>query len=222
MNDRLTERSSDDPSAQFRGLAAAFRGVAEAAGHPHPDATAILASISDGIVALDNEWRLVYANVAAQRIWGRDLTPLIGKSLHDVLDIRPDNPFRLAYMISKNNGEPIAFTGYSEIFAAWVDVRGYPHPGGYTILFRAIAPDRPVSNRTAESEREREATRSINQRLFDTSIDLILVVDQRGDFLRVSPSSAGILGYAPDDMIGRNAQEFVHPDDLEITRENMR
>jgi len=222
MNDRLTERSSDDPSAQFRGLTAAFRGVVEAAGHPHPDATAILASISDGIVALDNEWRLVYANAAAQRIWGRDLTPLIGKSLHDVLDIRPDNPFRLAYMISKNNGEPIAFTGYSEIFAAWVDVRGYPHPGGYTILFRAAAPDRPGVGRTLESERERETALSINQRIFDTSLDLILVVDRRGNFIRVSPSSLAILGYAPDEMIGRNAQEFLHPDDLESTRGNMR
>ena len=109
---------------------------------------------------------------------------LIGKVLHDVLDIAPDNPFRLAYMISKNNGEPIAFTGYSEVFAAWVDVRGYPHPDGYTILFRAASPDRPVAGRTVESERERDAARSINQRIFDTSLDLILVVNRRGSFLR--------------------------------------
>ena len=66
------------------------------------------------------------------------------------------------------------------------------------------------------------ADATINQRIFDTSQDLILVVDRKGTFLRVSPSSAGILGYAPDDMIGRSAQEFVHPDDLQVTRDNMR
>src|SRR5947209_3349422 len=107
-------------------------------------------------------------------------------------------------------------------FAAWVDVRGYPHPNGYTILFRAASPDRAVAGRTVESERDREAARSINQRIFDTSLDLILVVNRRGNFLRVSPSSLAILGYAPNEMIGRSAQDFVHPDDLESTRDNMR
>ena len=218
MSDRLADIAAGSAPARIRDEVVIAFPTAPA----HISADTILASISDGVVSLDNEWRLVYANPAAQSIWGRNLKPVIGKVLHEVLDIGPDNPFRLAYMISKNNGEPIAFTGYSEVFTAWVDVRGYPHRDGYTILFRAVAPDRPFSNRTTESEREREATRSINQRIFDTSLDLILVVDQRGDFLRVSPSSAGILGYAPDDMIGRNARDFVHPDDLEVTRENMR
>jgi PAS domain S-box-containing protein len=221
MNDRLTGRSAGEPPARFRDLAAGFHGVILAGAHAQPNAAAILASISDGIVALDNEWRLLYANPAAQRIWGRDLTPLIGKPLHDSLDIAPDNPFRLAYMISKNNGEPIAFTGYSEVFAAWVDVRGYPHAEGYTILFRTAVPERP-GGRTLETEREREATRSINQRIFDTSLDLILVVDRRGNFLRVSPSCKAILDYAPEEMTGRSAQDFLHADDLEITRDNMR
>ena len=215
MNDRLADTAAGKPPAQLYA-ALGFPGAQEFG------AETILASISDGIVALDNEWRLAYANPAAQRIWGRDLKPLIGRCLHDVLDVAPDNPFRLAYMISKNNGEPIAFTGYSEIFAAWVDVRGYPHPEGYTILFRAASPDRPVSGRTLESEREREAIRSINQRIFDTSLDLILVVDRRGNFMRVSPSSKAIVGFAPDEMIGRNAQDFIHADDLEVTRDNMR
>src|ERR1044071_2913079 len=75
-----------------------------------PDAETILGGISDGIVALDNAWRLVYANAAATRIWGRDLTMFMGKSLHDALAIPEDNKFRLAYMASKHNGEPIAFS----------------------------------------------------------------------------------------------------------------
>src|SRR5205814_10605361 len=72
------------------------------------------------------------------------------------------------------------------------------------------------------SEREREAIRSINQRIFDTSLDLILVVDKRGVFLRVSPSSRTILGYGPEEMTGRNAKDFILADDLEGTRGEMR
>lgn len=60
------------------------------------------------------------------------------------------------------------------------------------------------------------------QRIFETSIDLIIVVDRRGLLIRVSPSSMAILGYHPDEMIGRNAAEFICPECLDPTRARMR
>jgi len=60
-----------------------------------------------------------------------------------------------------------------------------------------------------------------HRRLFETSLDLILVTDRQGKILRVSPISIAILGYAPDEMVGRSAAEFVFPDDLEATRTEM-
>jgi diguanylate cyclase (GGDEF)-like protein/PAS domain S-box-containing protein len=60
------------------------------------------------------------------------------------------------------------------------------------------------------------------RRLFETSLDLILVTDRHGTFIRASPSCATILGYSPDEMIGHSAVKFVHPDDLEATRNEMR
>jgi PAS domain S-box-containing protein len=59
-------------------------------------------------------------------------------------------------------------------------------------------------------------------RIFDTSLDLILVTDRQGLLTRVSPSSRAILGYAPDEMAGHVASEFLYPDDLESTRTEMR
>ena len=69
---------------------------------------------------------------------------------------------------------------------------------------------------------ERSVANAINQRIFETSQDLILVVDRRGTLLRVSPSCNQILGYAPEEMAGRSAREFLHPDDLDGTRTEMR
>jgi two-component system sensor kinase FixL len=66
------------------------------------------------------------------------------------------------------------------------------------------------------------AAQAINQRIFETSLDLILVVDRRGMFIRVSPSSLSILGYHPDELVGRLAAEILYPDDLENTRNEMR
>jgi PAS domain S-box-containing protein len=66
------------------------------------------------------------------------------------------------------------------------------------------------------------ALNEINQRLFETSLDLILVVDRKGKYLRVSPSSLNIIGYAPEEIVGRSGAGIVDPDDLDNVREEMR
>src|SRR5579885_2176010 len=72
------------------------------------------------------------------------------------------------------------------------------------------------------AEEDRRAARSFADRVFETSRDLILVVDRGGNFLQVSPSSEPLLGYRPDEMIGRNAIDFIFSEDLESTRQWMR
>jgi PAS domain S-box-containing protein len=63
---------------------------------------------------------------------------------------------------------------------------------------------------------------AINRRIFETSLDLILVVDRQGNFIRVSPSIETILGYGPEELVGRNAGLFVYPADLDPVRAEMR
>jgi len=60
------------------------------------------------------------------------------------------------------------------------------------------------------------------RRLFETSLDLILITDRYGVFTRVSPSSLAILGYDPEHMIGHSGAEFIYPPDLDATRNEMR
>jgi len=68
----------------------------------------------------------------------------------------------------------------------------------------------------------RTADDVINQKIFEKSIDLILVTDRVGTFIRVSPSSFAILGYEPVEMVGRSGIEFIYHPDLDNTREMMR
>ncbi len=60
------------------------------------------------------------------------------------------------------------------------------------------------------------------QRIFETSQDLILVTDSVGNLIQVSPSVTTILGFRPDEMVGHNAIEFIHQEDLDSTRGEMR
>ena len=49
--------------------------------------------------------------------------------------------------------------------------------------------------------------------------DLATVVDTDGTITYVSPAVTRILGYEPDELIGHEGYEFVHPDDRERNAE---
>lgn len=55
------------------------------------------------------------------------------------------------------------------------------------------------------------------QRVFDLSQDLMCMTDAQGRFVRVSASSARILGYQPDELLGRKYLDLVYTNDLQAT-----
>ncbi len=71
---------------------------------------------------------------------------------------------------------------------------------------------------------ERALQQQLEERrqLFDASQDLIMIMNSRGHIVQISPSSETILGYRPDEMIGRSGADFIHPAHLEQSREEMR
>ncbi|MEH2590900.1 MASE4 domain-containing protein [Bradyrhizobium sp. AZCC 1721] len=86
-------------------------------------------------------------------------------------------------------------------------------------LARLLGTSRTESKRTEQAlDQEMEERR----RIFESSNDLILVSDSVGNLIQVSPSVSDILGYQPSEMVGHNAIKFIHPDDLEHTRREMR
>ncbi|MCW5771711.1 MAG: PAS domain S-box protein [Rhodospirillaceae bacterium] len=186
------------------------------------DNRSILSSISDGFVALDNEWRFTFVNQAAENIWKRDAAELTGRLLFDSLDLDPTNPFLACYLESKRTGEPVAFTAYSEIFACWLEVRGYPHLNGYTIFFHDVTDERASHRALIESNRALDAAREMNQRLFETSADIICIANRNGDLLQINPGTVTEFGRPYGELVGHNAGEFILPEDLEGVRAALR
>jgi PAS domain S-box-containing protein len=56
-------------------------------------------------------------------------------------------------------------------------------------------------------------------KIFEFSLDIICTIDRYGHFVRVSSASTTILGYTPSELTGTNYLAFIHPDDLEQTRQ---
>jgi len=56
-------------------------------------------------------------------------------------------------------------------------------------------------------------------KLLELSVDLICTVDVNGRFVEVSAASYAILGYNPEEMNGREYQDFIYPRDLLIAEQ---
>ncbi len=63
-----------------------------------------------------------------------------------------------------------------------------------------------------------ERTEELNT-LWESSPDLLIVLDFEGIIQRVNPAWTEVLGYAPQDLLGHYINDFVHPDDVGITEQ---
>jgi PAS domain S-box-containing protein len=186
--------------------------------------SAVVESSNDAIVTKALDGTITAWNPAAERLFGYTTAEAVGQRIDiivppgrraeagDILRriargeaVQPYETLRR----HKDGREVHVSLGVSPIRSA----------AGEIIGASKIAHDVSESKRTQKALNQEIEER---QRIFETSQDLILVTDTKGTFVQVSPSSRTILGYDPSDMIGHSAIEFIHPDDLDNTREEMR
>ena len=58
--------------------------------------------------------------------------------------------------------------------------------------------------------------------LIEHSPDAISVIDQQGEILYGSRSTTKIFGYQPEELVGRNCLELVHPEDRDHSSRNLK
>lgn len=107
----------------------------------------------------------------------------------------------MVYRIRHATGRIVPMTIYAS------NLLDHPLVGGILLALDDVtdwvAPD--------EHSRQREA---FAHALLRASADLVVVTDEAGVLHYVSPAVGPMLGYAPNDLIGRNQIELVHPDEL--------
>ncbi|MBU6462832.1 MAG: PAS domain S-box protein [Bradyrhizobium sp.] len=186
--------------------------------------SAVVESSHDAIILLTLDGTITGWNKAAERLSGFTAAEAVGNRIDIVIPPElQDRPGEMLEQIAR--GEAIE----------QLDTVRLRKDGSRLDISLVIS---PIRSRTGEvvgasaiardiGERKR-AQQALNQqieerrRIFETSQDLILVTDTEGTFVQVSPSSMTILGYQPPEMIGHTAIKFIHPDDLEGTRNEMR
>jgi PAS domain S-box-containing protein len=189
----------------------------------HARLATIVRSSYDAIISVDADLRIASWNSGAEALYGYDAEEVLGRS-GDVL-IPPD-----ATIESRGLRERMVTGGdvrrYEtqrlhkdgtlidvEITAfALTDAAG--NAGGATAITRDISKHKRAERALAESDqRYRE--------ILDTTPDGVWRVDteERTDY--VNPRMASMLGYRPDEMIGRKLSDFMDPEQFGIAKQEI-
>jgi PAS domain S-box-containing protein len=186
--------------------------------------SAVVESSNDAIITKALDGTITGWNPAAERLFGYTAAEAVGKRI-DII-VPPDRRVEVAEILGRiAKGEAVEQYETSRLHrdgrevSVSLGVSPIKSAAGEIVGASKIARDISESKRTQKALNQEIEER---QRIFETSQDLILVTDPAGNFVQVSPSSMTILGYRPEEMIGHSAIEFIHPGDLDSTREEMR
>ena len=98
----------------------------------------ILASISDGFVALDNDLCFTYVNSKAEGLLQRSQSELLGQSVWEVFPSAVDLPFHGHFTTAFATQTAKAFEAFYSPLEAWREISVYPSRTGLSIYFRDI------------------------------------------------------------------------------------
>ena len=186
--------------------------------------SAAVESSSDAIITMSLDGTITGWNSAAERLFGYTAAEAAGQDIallvpDDRLSEVQDSLRRIGWGESIDRDETVRLRKDGTPIEVSLSISPIKAPSGATIGLSAVVRDITEANKTRQVLRQQ--TEEL-RRIFETSQDLIMVMDSRGSLVQISPSCEAILGYRPEEMIGRSGTDFIHPDHLESSRQEMR
>ncbi len=166
----------------------------------------------DVVIVIDHQSTIRFANAAAERVFGYTPGELIGRSLTILMPERLQAWHLAGVRRYLETGRPripwrlVEFTGLHrdgreiELDLSWnaVELDGV----GY---FTGVVRPRAQENLRVAAERFRA--------LVEHSYDAVVLLDAAGVIQFASQSTATVLGYEPEQLVGRQVLDLVHPED---------
>jgi PAS domain S-box-containing protein len=186
--------------------------------------SAAVESSNDAIITMSLDGTITGWNSAAERLFGYTAAETAGENITlivpaDRLSEVQDTLRRIGWGESIEHNETVRLRKDGSLVEVSLSISPIKAPSGATIGISKVARDITDSNKTRLALRQQAEER---RRIFETSQDLILVTDSKGILVQVSPSSEAILGYLPQEMVGRSALEFTYAGDIDRAHEEVR
>ncbi|RYD56460.1 MAG: PAS domain S-box protein [Sphingobacteriales bacterium] len=136
----------------------------------------ILESISDGFCYVDNDWKVLYWNSAAEKILNRPKAEVLGHNLWQVFPEAVNTIFHCEYLRSKQQNVATELEQYYEPNDLWVRVKTYPSENGLSIFLEDMTARKKLSETVSYQKNQQEA-------IINASSDAIWSIDRNGCLL---------------------------------------
>ncbi|MBI4302090.1 MAG: PAS domain S-box protein [Chloroflexi bacterium] len=177
-----------------------FRGVVEEA--------------PDGVQIVDLDGNVIYSNRAVEEIYGFSPSELEGKhvtTMNADPNIADEVIFPTLKSIGRWSGELEVKHRDGRTFPVWLSAALIKDDRGLPLAMMGVIRDVTEHRKQSDAISKSEAYFRL---LSQNSSDLTTVMGGDGTILYHSPADERVLGYKFGELLGKNAFDFVHPDDL--------
>ncbi|SEO79356.1 PAS domain S-box-containing protein [Halogranum amylolyticum] len=206
---RAVGDGSEEPPI-LEGLITDITELKTQAQHLKHEIDDVFERVDDAFYALDTDFRFTYVNEQAEELLQHTEEELLGESVWEEFPSATETPAWESLHEALKTNEPTNYEIYFEPLAFWVEANVYPSETGLSVYFRDI---------TERKERERELERY--ETLFEESTDVNAVLDPDGTIQYITPSVGYVLDYDPEELVGDNVFEYIHPEDRKTMRERV-
>lgn len=191
----------------------------------------VIENSTDGILIVNQKGNIVEWNAAAEHLSGLMREEVIGQPMwRTILRMMPREKQTAAFGASlETRWIELTDRAYSGTLDRMREIeietpnraRRVIQTSGFAIQTASETLAGAIMRDVTEQRRAQEAVLNNERRfraLIENGRDNISLLAADGSLLWESPSVYQTLGYAPDQFVGRNIFELMHPDDLEATR----
>jgi len=150
------------------------------------------------------DFQFIYVNPAFKEILGLKSQEIAGKRATEIIPgIEKDSlDWIQIYGDVVVKGKNTVLEQYSAIFHRWLHIQSYSTSKPYFIT--RLSDASPLAIPQAEE-------------FFKRNLDLLCIIDTAGKFLKINQEWQSVLGYAAQELEGKNLLSFVHPHDVAAT-----
>jgi PAS domain S-box-containing protein len=179
--------------------------------------SAVLESMADGFLSVDEQGCCLYANPAAERLLGRPHEALVGRPYRELFGEAFGSGRGVDLPSALMGGTPADFEYYREASARWFEVRTAPgRKGRHGIYLRDVT----------ERKRQEQELRRTQAELLDfleNGAVALHWVGPDGTILWANQAELDLLGYTREEYFGRHIAEFhADPEVIDDILERLR
>ena len=150
--------------------------------------------ITDAFISLDQDWRVIHLNNAAEELFDRKRAELLDEVFWVAFPDAIGTQFQERLEAAVEEGEPVTFEEFYPPLFTWLYVRLYPSDDGVSLYVRRVEDVMNTDNDPQTIERQFEA-------VFEGTSDPMLFVDDNGVCVDANPAAAELLSIPAEELV---------------------